>query len=118
MTRRGYVAGALGIFLATLVVGCVLAVGGLSLLAEPIGGADQAGEVPVVDHSPLTCAAHHDQGATPPLDEAPEAMLICADPEGLQPWTAPAELVRGDLSRITAVLAGLEPAPLDDYPCN
>ena len=109
---------ALGIFLATLVVGSVLVVGVLFLLAEPIGGPDQAGEVPAVDRSPLTCEAHHDQVPTPPHDETPVAMLICTDPEGRQPWTAPAELVEGDLGELADVLADLEPAPLDDYPCE
>ncbi len=109
----------LGIFVTT-VAG---AVGGFYVLVlvfaedfesdEPPGPIDRRYTV----IGPVTCDTTAPAVPAVPLEREPQAMLICTDPAGRQPWTAPAELVKGDLGALTDVLAGLEPAPLDDYAC-
>jgi hypothetical protein len=67
---------------------------------------------------PLTCESEiHDVPALP-LEAEPVAMLVCADPESSSPWTAPTDLVEGDLTDLVDALAGLERAPDGDYPCT
>lgn len=67
---------------------------------------------------PLTCDSELKEVPTLPLDAEPVAMLVCADPDSTVPWTAPADLVEGDLTGLRAVLADLEEAPDRPYECT
>lgn len=105
-------------FLAGIVLlggGAWLALSTLGNTAEPVTKQTD-GERSVV--GPVTCDAPIEDVPSLPLGAEPEAMLICADLSNKQPWTAPADLVEGDLSALTEALADLEPAPLDDYACT
>lgn len=66
----------------------------------------------------LTCDSAVQQVATLPLEAEPTALLICAAPGSTVPWTAPAELVEGDLTVLVEALSGLERAPLEPYECT
>lgn len=66
----------------------------------------------------LGCDTEVQQVPVLPLDAEPLAMLVCADGQGSMPWTAPADLVDGDLSRLRAVLDGLDEAPSGDVSCT
>lgn len=113
MTRRGYVAGALGVLVLVLTVGPRVLEGDGDAAVEPFSAADYYR----VD-GPLTCDTEVREAPVLPLDAEPVAMLICADPDGSMPWIAPAELVVGDLSELVAVLSDLEPTPDEPYDCT
>lgn len=66
----------------------------------------------------LTCDSRVREVPALPLDAEPVAMLVCADPDGSKPWVAPADLVEGDLSRLRAVLDGLEEVPVEGVDCT
>lgn len=117
MTRRGYVAGVLAALLAAATV--VAALAGLArLLTEDedqvVTGFDDYYRVA----GDLTCDSTVREVPVVPLEVEPVAMLVCADPDGSMPWTAPAELVEGDLGGIVDALAGMEPAPIAPYDCT
>ncbi len=76
-----------------------------------------ADEVYAID-GPLTCGTAVQDLPTLPLEAEPVALLVCADPRGSMPWTAPEGLVEGDLSRLRAVLDDLERPPAEDYACT
>ena len=115
MTRRGYVAGALVAF--------VLVLAALAVVPRVLAGDDEAVEPFSADDyyridGSLTCDTDVREVPVLPLDAEPVAMLVCADPDSSVPWTAPAELVEGDLPGLVDVLAGLEPVPDEDVACT
>lgn len=117
MRGRGYVAAA--------VAALVLLVGALgAYLATRIDAGLPAAEPTPADEfyrvdGELTCDTEVEEVPWLPLEAEPSAMLVCADPQGSGPWTAPAELVSGGLEPLVAVLAGLERAPVgEDYACT
>ena len=67
---------------------------------------------------PLTCDRGVKEVPTLPLEAEPRALLICADPEGSMPWTAPADLVEGDLTSLVEAMSDLERAPERPYDCT
>jgi hypothetical protein len=67
---------------------------------------------------PLTCEREIHDVPHLPLEAEPVAMLVCADPDGSMPWTAPADLVTGDLTDLVRALSALERAPDEDYACT
>lgn len=114
---------ALGIFVASLVVGAAVLVGGLMLAARTLGNhADPAAYSSAADllvvRGALSCDSEVTEVPEPVMDGEPSALLICADAEGSTPWTAPADVVEGDLTPLLRVLADLEPAPGQDYACT
>jgi hypothetical protein len=121
MRRRvAWAAILLGIFLAALTGG----VGGFYVLVlifsesfepeEPPGPIDRG----YAFTGPVTCDTFTREVPYLPLDLEPEAVLICADPEGSQAWTAPAELVEGDLGHLVKALDGLRRADPPPYECT
>lgn len=116
MTRRGYVAGALG---AAALLVAVLSVVRLVLAfddgeaVEPVS----IDEAYAID-GPLTCDSKLQEVPVLPLEAEPVALLVCADPDSSSPWTAPADVVEGDLSELRAVLDDLERAPDEPYDCT
>jgi hypothetical protein len=116
MGRRGYVAAALAVLVLLLVpVGLVPLI--IARDRVPVESATSVDEAYAID-GPLTCDSQLRDVPTLPLEAEPVAMLVCADPAGSQPWTAPAEVVEGDLGRLVEVLSDLEPTPLGDYACT
>lgn len=115
MTRRGYVAGGLAALVLVL-----MSFGLVRLLT----GDDRPTTTPISADAfyaldgPLTCDSEVQEVPTLPLEAEPMALLICADPEGSQPWTAPTELVEGDLTSLVDALSDLEPAPDEPYDCT
>ena len=115
MTRRGCVAGGLAVVVLLLVL-----VGLVPFLQSH----DRVATTPIsVDAyyavaGELTCNREVREVPALPLEAAPVALLICADPDGSQPWTAPADLVEGDLTGLVEELSDLEPAPEGDYACT
>lgn len=110
----------------------LLVVGALALVAlvlpavalvSALGTDRPAPSVAGVD---LACAIEGDLGCDTdvkpvpvlPLEAGPVALLVCADGGGSTPWTAPTDLVEADLSRLRAVLDGLEEAPAGDVACT
>ncbi len=67
---------------------------------------------------PLTCESDLKEVPTLPLEVEPVALLICADPNSSVPWTAPSDVVQGDLSSLVTELSDLERAPEEDYACT
>lgn len=110
------VIGAVLIALALFLTGLAVAVRTLGNDAGPVEpiSADAAYAI----DGDLTCDSEVKQVPTLPLEAAPVALLICADPDSSVPWTAPAELVEGDLNELVAELSGLERAPDEDYACT
>jgi hypothetical protein len=107
----------LGIFLATLAGG----IGGFYVLVlvfsestPPLDPIDDAYALT----GPVTCDAEVGDAPALPLGTQPDALLICADLTNKHLWTAPADLVEGDLTPLVDALGDLEPAPLDDYACT
>ena len=118
MKRRiAWAAVLLGIFLAALAGG----IGGFYVLVLIFSESTPPLD-PIDDDyaltGPVTCDAEVGDAPALPLGTQPNALLICADLSNKHLWTAPADLVEGDLSELTDALADLEPAPLDDYACN
>ncbi|KQV65040.1 hypothetical protein ASC64_15220 [Nocardioides sp. Root122] len=115
MTRRGYVAGALG--------AVVLVLTAITVVPRVLDREDDA--VPMTsadDHyridGQLTCTTEVHDVPTLPLEAEPVALLVCADPDSSLPWTAPAELVEGDLAELVDRLSSLAPAPDGDVACT
>ena len=116
MTRRGYVVAALGVL--------VLVLAALTVVPRVLDGDGDAAVEPFsaddydrVD-GPLTCDTEVKEVPALPLEAEPMALLVCADPDGSMPWTAPADLVKGDLSDLVDVLSDLEPTPDEPYDCT
>lgn len=115
MTGRGRVVGGLAVLVLLL-----MSFGLVRLLT----GDDRPTTTPIsVDafyalDGPLTCDSEVKEMPTLPLEAEPMTLLICADPEGSMPWTAPAELVKGDLTNLVEALSDLEPAPDEPYDCT
>jgi hypothetical protein len=114
---------ALGIFVASLVVGAAVLVGGLMLAARTLGNhADPAAHPSAADllvvRGAFSCDSEVTEVPEPVMDGEPSALLICADAEGSTPWTAPADVVEGELTPLLRVLADLEPAPDGDHGCS
>ena len=111
---------ALGIFLATLAG----SIGGVYVLVlvlaedlepeEPPGPIDSGYSL----YQPVSCDTYTRTVPYLPLDLEPEAVLICVDPESSQAWTAPPELVEGDLDRLVGTLNGLRRANPQPYECS
>lgn len=114
---------AFAIFVTSLVVGAAVLVGGLVLAARTLGnnadsmGPASAANLPVV-RGRLSCDSDAKEVPLPVMDGEPSALLICADPEGSMPWTAPADVVEGDLIPLLRVLSDLEPAPEELRECT
>lgn len=108
----GVVLGAVALLLTGVVVAQRLQAGDREPV-EPIS-ADSAYAI----DGPLTCDTEVREAPTLPLEAEPVAMLICADLDSSMPWTAPAEVVEGDLSELFDVLSGLERASDEDYACT
>jgi hypothetical protein len=114
---------ALGIFVTSLVVGAVVLVGGLLLAARTMGNhADPTARSSAADflvvRGRLSCDSEVTEEPEPVMDGEPSALRICAGPEGSMPWTAPADVVEGDLTPLLRILADLEPAPDEPYACT
>ncbi|NYE37296.1 hypothetical protein F4692_002429 [Nocardioides cavernae] len=126
MRERGWVRDslvALGIFVTSLVVGAAVIVGGLVLAVRTFGNhADPATGPSAADllvvGGRLRCDRRVTEEPEPVMHDEPSALLLCADREGTVPWTAPADVVEGDLLPLLRVLAELEPAPPDPRECT
>ena len=107
----------LGIFLAALAKG----IGGFYVLVLIFSESTPPLD-PIDDDyaltGPVTCDAQIGDAPALPLGTQPNALLICADLSNKYLWTAPADLVEGDLSSVVDALAGLERAPTYDYACE
>ncbi|CUR60998.1 exported hypothetical protein [metagenome] len=114
MTRRGYVAASLGVL---VLLGAAFGV--VRELRDRDDGltTTSASDYYRVDGE-LTCDTGVREVPTLPLEAEPVTMLVCADPDSSTPWTAPAELVEGDLSQLVNRLSSLEPAPDGDVACT
>lgn len=115
---------AAAMFVTFLVVGLVVLVGGLIVAAGMLGNHVEPEEPPgpidgtYIINGPFSCDTVTRPVPYLPLDAEPEAMLICADPDSSQPWTAPSELVEGDLGSLVDALGDLEDAPLPPRECT
>lgn len=115
MSRRGHVAGGLAALVLLLVlVGLVPLLRSHDRVATTPLSADDYYAVA----GGLTCHSEVKEVPTLPLDARPVALLICADPDSSQPWTAPADLVNGDLTGLVSELSDLERAPAEPYDCT
>lgn len=117
MTRRTYgigVVGALALLALVLPVVALVSALGADPPAPPRSDVDRAYAI----SGELTCDTDVTQLPVVPLDAEPLAMLVCARDDSSMPWTAPTDLVEGDLSRLRDVLDGLEEAPVEDVACT
>lgn len=107
--------------LVSFFMGIGLMLGGaavaIMMLSNP-GVPSSGGDSYAPDRVAPTCDSEVEQVPDLPLPTEPVAMLVCADLSNNDLWTAPADLVEGDLSALTDALAELEPAPTDDYACT
>lgn len=115
MRGRGLlVVGALALLTLVLPAVALVAALGTDRPAPPPSDVDLAYAI----DGELGCDTDVQQAPVLPLDAEPLAMLVCADGQGSLPWTAPVDLVEGDLSRLRTVLDGLEEAPVGDVECT
>ncbi|MBS2939217.1 hypothetical protein KDN32_15860 [Nocardioides sp. J2M5] len=117
MNRRTYgigLLGALALLALVLPVMALISALGADRPAPPRSDVDRAYAI----SGELTCDTEVTQVPVLPLEAEPLAMLVCADPDSSMPWTAPTDLVEGDLSRLVDVLDGLEETPAEPYDCT
>lgn len=111
---------ALAIFVTTIALGLVGVVWAAGLLGNHVEPEEPPGPIDrtYIINGRFGCSTVTRPVPYLPLDAEPEAMLICADPDSSQPWTAPPEIIEGDLGELVDALGDLEEAPPAPRECT